>query len=61
MIKIQGMTPIAKIENAIVIPIFVKNWDRDPDRHLKKDRDRDRSFTIADLLGDLILFWNLMK
>ena len=50
---LQGMTPIAKI--AIAISIFIKFeiaiailiaiW--------KKIADRDRSFAIADLLGDL--------
>ena len=38
------MTPIAKIEIAIPIPIFVRNCDRDPDLNLKSlmrcDRDR---------------------
>ena len=40
------MSPIAKMEIAIEIPIsiLIKNWDRDP--------DPDRNFTIADHLGD---------
>ena len=43
------MTPIAKIEIAIPIPIFMRNWDRDPDLNLKKllRSDRDLSSTIA--------------
>ena len=52
------MSPIAKIEIAIAIPIFIKNWDRDrdPDRQLKMiaDPDLDRCFAIADLLSDLL-------
>ena len=43
----QGMTPIAKIEIAIAIPIAI--WEE------IGDRDPDRYFTIADLLADLSL------
>ena len=39
---LQSMSPIAKIEIAIAIPIFIEICDRDPDRHLKNDR-RSRS------------------
>ena len=38
----QSMSPIANIEITIKIPIFTKNCDPDPDRHLKNDR-RSRS------------------
>ena len=47
----QGMSPITKIEIAIPIPIFIRNWEcnRDPDPNLKSHlrSDRDRSSTIA--------------
>ena len=40
----QSMSPIANIEIGIAIPIFIKNCDCDPDRHLKNDwRSRSRS------------------
>ena len=54
----QGISPIGKIEIAIAISIFIKFgiaiaisiaiW--------KKIADRDRSFAIADLLGDLFSY-----
>ena len=52
----QGMTPIAKIEIAIAIPIFIRNWDRDPDLNLEIicDPIAIAAPAIADLLGDLI-------
>ena len=60
MITRQGMTPIAKIEIAISIPILLRNWDRDrnPDRNMKTHlrSDRDQSPTIGDLLSDLLKF-----
>ena len=44
----QGIKPIAKIKIAISISIAI----------LKKiaDRDRDRSFAITDLLGDIFTY-----
>ena len=58
-IGLQGMTPIAKIEIAIPIPIFIRNWDRDrdPDSNLKNAMrsDRDRSF------GDRAIFFRSFK
>ena len=51
--EIQGMTPIAKIEIAIAIPISICKNICDP--------DRDRSSAIADLLKnfkqDIKKFW----
>ena len=58
--EIQGMTPIAKIEIAIPIPILLRNWDLDGylDFNLKRHQqyDRDRSSSIGDLLSDLLKF-----
>ena len=47
------MTPIAKIEIAIPIPIFIRNLDRDPDLNFKNlpRSDRDHSFAIARSFG----------
>ena len=52
----QGMTPIAKIEIAIPIPIFLRNWDCDPDlnpdinlKHFQRS-DHDRNSAMADPL-----------
>ena len=57
----QSMTPIDKIEIAIAIPIpiFLRNWDRDPDLNLKKylRSDRDRSSANADLLSVLLKYF----
>ena len=51
----QGMTSIAKIEIVIPIPIFIRNWDRDPDLNLEIicDPIAIAAPAIADLLGDL--------
>ena len=57
---IEGMTPIAKIEIAIPIPILIINWDRyrDPDLNFKKisRSDRNRSFAIAQSFGRSLFF-----
>ena len=52
---IEGMTPIAKIEIAIPIPILIINWDRDPDLNLKIvcNPIANAAPAIANLLGDL--------
>ena len=42
------MTPIAKIEIAIPIPIVISKMIGDP--------DLDRTFTMADLFSDLIIY-----
>ena len=54
----QGMTPITKIE----IPIFIRNWDRDPDLNLKKHlrSDPDYSSTLARSFGRSF-FYTLME
>ena len=52
------LTPIAKIEIAIPIPIFIRNWDRDRDPDLNSkiicDPIAITTPAIADLLGDLL-------
>ena len=46
----QGISPIDKIAiSKIAIPISIAIW--------KKIADRDRSFAIGDLSGDLFIYW----